>query len=190
MAQRFDATTLGIVRARRSRWPAMWTRKHPAPTPFLQHRPTAARSPIPRPATPWINSPGSTPPARISEPSAPRDITRCRDFLPMGKRLALTIPDPESGNRDIWILELASGSLTRFTTNPANDWIAAWSPDGKYLAFASDRTPHSSIYRKAVDGSGEEELLVPAGETGGVFPDGLVSRWPPAGVSREHARHG
>jgi serine/threonine protein kinase len=92
-------------------------------------------------------------------------------FSPDGKRLAVTIPDPESGNRDIWILELASGSLTRFTTNPANDWVAAWSPDGKYLAFASDRTPRSSIYRKAADGSGEEELLVPAGDTMGAFTD-------------------
>jgi Tol biopolymer transport system component len=86
-----------------------------------------------------------------------------------GKLLALTIPDPESGNRDIWILEVASGSLTRFTTNPANDWQPVWSPDGKYLAFASDRTPHSSIYRKAVNGNGEEELLVLGGSTGGAF---------------------
>ena len=92
-------------------------------------------------------------------------------FSADGKRVAITIPDPESGNRDIWILELASESLTRFTTNPANDWVPAWSPDGKYLAFSSDRTPHSSIYRKAVDGSGEEELLVPAGDTLGAFMD-------------------
>jgi Tol biopolymer transport system component len=92
-------------------------------------------------------------------------------FSPDGKRLALTIPDPESGNRDVWILELASGSLTRFTTNPANDWMPTWSPDGKYIAFASDRTPRSSIYRKAIDGSDAEELLLPAGDTGGVFPD-------------------
>jgi serine/threonine protein kinase len=92
-------------------------------------------------------------------------------FSPDGKKLAVTIPDPESGNRDVWILELASGSLTRFTTNPANDWIAAWSPDSKYLAFASDRTPRSTIYRKAVDGTGEEELMVPAGDTMGVFTE-------------------
>jgi len=91
-------------------------------------------------------------------------------FSPDGKRLALTIPDPESGNRDVWIAEIASGSMTRFTTNPANDWQQIWSPDGKLIAFASDRTPRSSIFRKAADGSGNEELLVPAGDTGGVFP--------------------
>jgi eukaryotic-like serine/threonine-protein kinase len=92
-------------------------------------------------------------------------------FSPDGKKLAVTISDAESGNRDIWILALASGSLTRFTTNPANDWIAAWSPDSKYLAFASDRMPRSSIYRKALDGSGEEQLLVPAGDTMGAFTE-------------------
>ncbi len=90
---------------------------------------------------------------------------------PDGKRLALTIPDQESGNRNIWMLEVASGSLTRFTTNLTNDWIEAWSPDSKYLAFASDRSPRSSIYRKAADGSGEEQLMVAAGDTLGAFPD-------------------
>jgi Tol biopolymer transport system component len=91
---------------------------------------------------------------------------------PDGKLVAIVIPDPDSGNRDIWISDLATGSRTRFTTNPANDWLPAWSPDGKYVAFATDRTPKSSIYRKAVDGSGTEESLVPPSESGGAFaPD-------------------
>ncbi len=87
---------------------------------------------------------------------------------PDGKRLAFVIQDKESGNRDIWIMELSSGALTRFTFNPANDWHPVWSPDGKQIAFASDRKAKSSIYRKSLAGSGEEELLLPPGE-GGVY---------------------
>jgi serine/threonine protein kinase/Tol biopolymer transport system component len=95
---------------------------------------------------------------------------------PEGKRLAVVKPDPETGNRDIWLIDLETGSQTRFTSNPANDWWPAWSPDGLYIAFASDRSVTSSIYRKAVNG-GEEELLVPPPAGGGAFrpewsPDG------------------
>ena len=43
-----------------------------------------------------------------------------------------------------------------------------WSPDGAFLAFASDRTPHSSIYRKPVHGNDEESLVVSGDEN--VFP--------------------
>jgi Tol biopolymer transport system component len=86
-----------------------------------------------------------------------------------GKRLAIAIPDPESGNRDIWLVDMATGNRTRFTSNPANDWVPVWSPDGSRLAFASDRTPRSSIFRNAVSG-GEEELLLAPPEAGGAFP--------------------
>jgi Tol biopolymer transport system component len=48
--------------------------------------------------------------------------------------------------------------------------MPVWSPDGRYIAFASDRTPRSSIYRQAIDGSLEEELLMPTPESAGAFP--------------------
>lgn len=87
---------------------------------------------------------------------------------PDGGRLAVWIPDPESGNRDIWIIDVATGIRTRFTSNPANDWMPAWSPDGAYLAFSSDRTPKPSIYRKAVGTDRDEELLLTSNGEGDV----------------------
>src|SRR5262249_15475383 len=78
---------------------------------------------------------------------------------PDGSRLAVWIPDSESGNRDIWIIDVASGVRSRFTTNPANDWYPEWSPDGAYLTFASDRTVPPSRYRKAASGDGDEQLV-------------------------------
>ena len=87
---------------------------------------------------------------------------------PGRKTAAVVIPDPDSGNRDIWLLDLAIGTLSRFTSHPANDWQMAWSPDGQRLAFASDRNGRSSVYVKPVDG-GEEELLLRLPDRG-VFP--------------------
>ena len=108
---------------------------------------------------------------------------------PDGKLAAVVIPDPDSGNRDIWLMDLRGGALTRFTTNPANDWHMAWSPDSRRLAFATDRNGRSSVYIKAIDGS-DEELLIHLPDRG-VFPkdwsqDGTVltlSIDSPAGVS-------
>ena len=87
---------------------------------------------------------------------------------PTGKTAAVVVPDPESGNRDIWLLDLAVGTLSRFTSHPANDWQVAWSPDGRRLAFASDRNGRSSIYVKPIDG-GDEELLLRLPDRG-TFP--------------------
>jgi dipeptidyl aminopeptidase/acylaminoacyl peptidase len=88
---------------------------------------------------------------------------------PDGKRVAVVVPDKESGNRDIWLMELGNGQSTRFTFNPANDWAPVWSPDGAWIAFASDRTAPSGIYRKGVNRIGDEEVLV-ARSDGGAFP--------------------
>jgi len=80
-------------------------------------------------------------------------------LAPGGKLAAVVVPDSDSGNRDVWLIDLRTGAMTRFTSNPANDWQMAWSPDGRRLAFASDRNGRSSIYVKSIDG-GDEELLL------------------------------
>jgi Tol biopolymer transport system component len=79
---------------------------------------------------------------------------------PDGKRAAATIRDAASGNRDVWIYDLARNLGTRFTFDPSNENSPLWSPDGDWLAYSSSRKGHEDIYRKAVAGSSEEELLV------------------------------
>jgi Tol biopolymer transport system component len=58
---------------------------------------------------------------------------------PSGDRLLFNMPDPKSGNRDLWFIELKRDITYRLTTNVANDWYAVWSPDGKQVIFGSDR---------------------------------------------------
>jgi Tol biopolymer transport system component/serine/threonine protein kinase len=50
------------------------------------------------------------------------------------------------GKRDIWILNRDGTSVAQVTHDPAQDIQPAWSPDGKRLAFASDRGGSSQIW--------------------------------------------
>jgi serine/threonine protein kinase len=78
---------------------------------------------------------------------------------PDGKRVAVDGVDSQ-GNRDIWLVELASGNPTRFTFDPATDIFSVWSPDGSRLVFSSDRQGPRNIYQKSATGAGKEELLI------------------------------
>jgi Tol biopolymer transport system component/predicted Ser/Thr protein kinase len=81
---------------------------------------------------------------------------------PDGSRVAVAMGPVAS--RDIWILDVARGTSTRFTFDPARDDYPAWTPDGKSIAFSSNRGGQSDIYIKPADGSGEEKLLLKTDE--------------------------
>src|SRR5712692_3199901 len=167
MAQRFDARTLALSG---DPFPIVDHISHTTPSSNAMFGGStdgavlAFQSSGPRVARiSWIDRAGR----RGAAIGPDREFTDQR-VAPNGKLAAVVIPDPDSGNRDIWLLDLAGGSLTRFTAHPANDWQMAWSPDSRELAFASDRNGRSSMYRKAIDGR-EEQLLLRLPDVG-VFP--------------------
>ena len=81
---------------------------------------------------------------------------------PDGSRVAVAMGPAKS--RDIWTLDVARGTSTRFTFDPARDDDPAWSPDGKNIAFSSNRGAQMDLYIKPADGSGEEKLLLKTDE--------------------------
>jgi eukaryotic-like serine/threonine-protein kinase len=76
---------------------------------------------------------------------------------PQGDRIALQIDNAQA---DIWVLDPARGVRTRLTFGPVANQYPVWSPDGKWIAYTSDRNGHSHLYRKLADGSGAEEVLL------------------------------
>jgi Tol biopolymer transport system component len=79
-------------------------------------------------------------------------------------RYGTPVPDPEDTD------------VRQLTNNPATDRYPAWSPNGKQIAFSSDRTGVPQTYVMAADGSGLRQVTHrPTGAT--------VPSWSPDGSS-------
>jgi serine/threonine protein kinase len=73
--------------------------------------------------------------------------------------MAAVVQAEESGAYDIWMQDIERDLRTRFTFDPGVEFWPAWSSDNQYLYFYSDREGTGDIYRKAVGGVGEVELV-------------------------------
>ena len=75
----------------------------------------------------------------------------------------LVLSTIEDGNSDIYELNIAGNFAKKLTKNPAIDTTPSYSPDGKYIAFASDREAGQQIYVMDVDGSSVKRISVAGG---------------------------
>jgi eukaryotic-like serine/threonine-protein kinase len=90
---------------------------------------------------------------------------------PDGRLLAVSCDEQHNGKRDICVLELARGVLTRLTDGGA-DKYPVWSRDGRVTTYSSSDGKSSHIYQVAADGSNPPRLLPKArGVPTGWSPD-------------------
>ena len=101
----------------------------------------------------WVDAEGREEPLGVR----PAAYTTLR-LSPDGTRVATSIT--EQGNLDVWIGELARGTLSRLTTHPAWDSNPIWTPDGQRVVFASGRDGQFGLFWRAADGTGAVENLV------------------------------
>jgi len=79
---------------------------------------------------------------------------------PDERAVALSTIAAPSADRDIWTFDLNRGSMSRLTSETADDMLPVWSPDGSQIAFVSNRSGLPDIYRRSASGGGSEELLL------------------------------
>ena len=80
----------------------------------------------------------------------------------------------DNGNANLYTMDLRSRTTTRLTTTNAIDTSASYSPDGKQIAFESDRGGRQQIYVMNADGSNQHRIS---------FGDGAYATpvWSPRG---------
>ncbi len=93
---------------------------------------------------------------------------RYPSISPDGKNVAF------SYKGDLYVVDSEGGEARQLTSNPAYDYSPVWSPDGKTVAFASDRYGNFDIYKVSVEGGVPVRLTTnSAKETPWTFtPDG------------------
>lgn len=60
---------------------------------------------------------------------------------------------------DVWIWNLTRETLTRLTFDPGLDRMPVWTPDGRRVAFSSQRAGTDNLFWQAADGTGPVERL-------------------------------
>jgi len=76
---------------------------------------------------------------------------------PDGWLVAAHLPDAQN---DVWVADVARGTMSRLSFDPAEDETPIWSPDGHTVAWSATRGAVArAIFRRAADGSGKEELV-------------------------------
>ena len=110
----------------------------------------------------------------------PDDLTRMHAVVdpqisPDGTRVVF-VRSTASAERDeylsnIWMVAATGGEPRRFTTGPTRDTHPRWSPDGRWLAFVSDRgaKKKAQLYVMRTDG-GEAVALTD-------LPNGVSAAW-------------
>ncbi|HEX5873796.1 MAG TPA: beta-propeller fold lactonase family protein, partial [Pyrinomonadaceae bacterium] len=72
-------------------------------------------------------------------------------WSPNGNRIAFWFMPPNAGRSDIATISRNGGQIEIVTKDASTNWNPMWSPDGKFLYFASDRSGNMSFWRVAID---------------------------------------
>jgi eukaryotic-like serine/threonine-protein kinase len=99
----------------------------------------------------WVSRDGRE--EALSAPPRPYVYPR---LSPDGHRLAISIAGEDT---QLWFYDFARGTLSRASLEGTRNTNPAWTPDGKRVAFISNKEGPLNIFWQAADGSGAPERL-------------------------------
>jgi len=114
-------------------------------------------------AVPLFAQTTAPPPSNPLTPEALLSLRHLSDleYSPDGTRIAFVVTEPPKGDqrpRHIWLLVPATGVFRQLTYSEKTESQPKWSPDGKSLAFLSNRDANQQIYLLSLTG-GEAQPL-------------------------------
>jgi serine/threonine protein kinase/Tol biopolymer transport system component len=115
----------------------------------------------------WVSRNGAEQP--VAAPARAYTFPR---LSPDGRRVAVSIEEQDT---QTWLYDLSRDALTRFTFEGNTNYAPTWTPDGKRIAFQSNKDGPVNLFWQLADGGGGLERL-----TTGEYLQG-PSSWSPDG---------
>ncbi len=107
----------------------------------------------------WVARDGST--AAVPSPTGVYETPR---VSPAGMHVAVVVRNGPF-SREVWVHELSNGRRTKLTSEGSQNHSPVWSPDGRELAWASNRSGLQSVYVQPVAGNHQARLLLGGQDT-------------------------
>ncbi len=119
----------------------------------------------------WLFDPQRGEPAKVPIRVSGDFPEALPSFVDLGKSVEAAVPSPTgkrallTANGDLFTVPAEKGEIRNLTATPGiREMSASWSPDGKWIAYLSDRSGEYEIWVRPGDGSGTERRVTTDGD--------------------------